>query len=1330
MTQTGFRNTNKQDNRVQNQAKNSLKQDNRVQNQAKNSLQKSNQETVQPQLDNEEVTIVPVEVWQPNYNQTSSSQNSSQNSLGLKAKTNALSEDLAVLRSNIDVRINQLQALIEREGAAAERAEMLNQITSHIRVSLNIEDIFNAVVEDARNALQTDRVIVYKFDQNWQGTVIAESVDVNWPESLGAEITDPCFANRYVEFYQKGRVRAIADIYEAGLTDCHIGQLEPFGVRANLVAPILSNGELIGLLIAHHCAEPRQWIESEIEFFQQLSTQIGYAIDQALLLEKQRAATQQAQKLNEINAEIRKSLNLKDILVTAVEETRSALKSDRVVVYEFDLEWKGTVIAESVNSKWPKSLGEKIPDPCFADRYVQPYQQGRVKATENIYEAGLTECYLNQLKSFEVKANLVAPIVVDKKLQGLLIAHQCSGPRSWTELDIELIRKVAIQVGYALDQAYLLEKQQAAVKQARLLNEISNSMRSVTNTEEIFDTVIEEARKALGADRAIIYQFDVDLVGTVVAESVAQGLTTTLGKKIADPCFAKVVKSYARGQVTKIENIRNSEISECLVTLLEPFEVKANIVAPILVEAQLYGLLIVHQCYKPRSWEESEITFVKQLASQVATSLQQTRLLAEQKVATEQARRLNEISSMIRESPNEQDIFNTVVVETRQVLAADRVMIYKLDDNYNGIVVAESVDSMWPVGMGSKLDSKCFKEHHIKSYLRGRIKVFNNLYDPSQTMIDDAKNTECYLKDAEPLAIKATLTAPIIVEKKLYGFLVTNQCSRPRNWKDSEVDFIRQLSTQIGFAVEQENLIQKQKMSVEHSKKLNRISLRIRESLNVERIFRTGVEEGLKLMEADRVVVYRFDEDWDGRIISEAVKQGYINIAEMETEVTCFPADYVEPYRQGRIQVTPDISKAGLTACHEEQLGKWQVKANIVAPILVNQTLYGLLGVHQCSETRNWLESDVELFKQVALQIGYALDQALLLQQVEQARQKAESISIEQQQQKELLENQIEKFLAEIENSFDGDLTVRAGVTTGVMGTVADFFNATIENLQQLVLEVQSATNVVSSTTEGNEAEIKKLSGEAHRQAETIANALQQIQVMANSVQAVVGNAQQAEAKVQQANQILQTSDAAMNKTVDSIVGIQKTVEATARKVKTLGETSKKISRVLSLINDLANQTNVLALNASVEATRAGQDDQGFAMVASEVRSLAEQSATATQEIEQIVEELQSGTSEVIKAMVVGRKRVMVGTQLVKGARKTLTDVLDVSGEISELVEEITVSANTQADTSNALSKTMEEVAAIANKTSEQSMTVADSFAKLLAVAGELEKNVAEFKVN
>ncbi|NES07514.1 MAG: GAF domain-containing protein, partial [Okeania sp. SIO2F4] len=139
-------------------------QENVVQNEAKDYPQKSNQETTEPELNNEELTIVPVEVWQPS---TSQKSNYSQKSLGLKSKTNALAEDLAVLRSNLDIRIDRLQSLIETEGAAAERAELLNEITSNIRESLNLKDIFKTVVEEVRYALQTDRVIVYKFDKNW-----------------------------------------------------------------------------------------------------------------------------------------------------------------------------------------------------------------------------------------------------------------------------------------------------------------------------------------------------------------------------------------------------------------------------------------------------------------------------------------------------------------------------------------------------------------------------------------------------------------------------------------------------------------------------------------------------------------------------------------------------------------------------------------------------------------------------------------------------------------------------------------------------------------------------------------------------------------------------------------------------------------------------------------------------------------------------------------------------------------------------------------------------------------------------------------------------------
>ncbi|MGK7903899.1 MAG: GAF domain-containing protein [Hormoscilla sp.] len=1247
----------------------------------------------------------------------------------MQAKTSALREELVQLRSNINQEMDQLQALLEKEGAAAEWAELLNIIIANMRESLLPGDIFQTVVGDAREALTADRVIVYQFDEKWQGTVVAESVASGWPESLGADIADPCFADRYVRPYQKGRVKAIENIYEAGLTDCHIGQLEPFAVQANLVAPILANEKLYGLLVAHQCAGPRNWTESEIEFFRQLAIQVGYALDQALVLEQQRQATQQALRLNQINSRLRQSLKLEDIFAAAVEETRDALQADRVVVYQFDAKWQGTIVAESVDRRWPASLGAKIADPCFADRYVQPYLRGRVQATENIYNANLTECHLKQLEPFAVKANLVAPIVTNAKLLGLLIAHQCDAPRLWQDLEIDSIRQVAIQVGYALDQAFLLQQQQTAFKQARLLNEITSRMREYGQTIDIFEAIVEDLREALQADRVVVYQFDEQWQGTVVAESVGRGWTASLGEKIADPCFAdRYVKPYLRGRVSATENIYEAGLTECHIGQLEPFEVKANLVAPIIAEKKLYGLLIAHQCSGPRQWQESEIDFIKQLGTQVGFALDQVNLLQKQQAATAQARRLNEISSNLRASLNLEDITNKAVEETQSSLGADRVVVYQFDRNWQGTVVAEAVDTKWPASLGAKIDDPCFADRYVKPYLRGRVRAIENIYE--------ADLTPCHIKQLEPFAVKANLVAPIVVSQQLHGLLIAHQCSGPRKWQSAEIDFISQVAIQVGYALDQAFLLQRQRQATDRSRQLNELSLRMRESQDLERIFQIVVEESLPLMQTDRIVIYRFDSDWNGKIVWEAVGPGWSKIVETESnqalrddEVPCFPFDYVEKYRKGRVRAIADVSKAGLTECHEEQLGKWQVQANVVAPILVNQQLYGLLGAHQCSGPRQWEESEIDIFKQVALQLGYAIDQTLLLSQVEQARQAAENAYTEQRQRRELLQNQIEAFLEQIEGSFSGDLTVRARVTEGEMGTVADFFNATIENLQQLVQQVQSSATVAATTAQESEADVKELSQEALRQAEAIAGALSGIQTMANSINGVAANAQNAEAQVQETNATIQSGATAMNRTVESIVTIQQTMQGAAGKVKQLGEASKKISRVVNLISEVASQTNILALNASVEATRAGEDDQGFANVASEVRTLAEQSATATQEIEQIVEEIQGETSEVVKAMELGMKRVTAGTKLVEQTRKTILELASVSNKIRALISQIAHSATEQAQTSTELSDTMQEVAAIANQTSEQSVTVANSFAQLLLLAGELQASVAQFKV-
>ena len=165
----------------------------------------------------------------------------------------------------------------------AERMQLFTDATEQIRSSLNEEEILKVTVREARRAIAADRVLVYSLDEQSRGRIVAESVAGRWPRALGATIDDPCISALYFEKYQNGRVQAVDDIYQANLTPCHLGQLEPFEVKANLVAPILNQGKLLGLLIAHQCDQPRAWQELEIKWFAFLARQVGWAIDNARL---------------------------------------------------------------------------------------------------------------------------------------------------------------------------------------------------------------------------------------------------------------------------------------------------------------------------------------------------------------------------------------------------------------------------------------------------------------------------------------------------------------------------------------------------------------------------------------------------------------------------------------------------------------------------------------------------------------------------------------------------------------------------------------------------------------------------------------------------------------------------------------------------------------------------------------------------------------------------------------------------------------------------------------------------------------------------------------
>jgi methyl-accepting chemotaxis protein len=348
------------------------------------------------------------------------------------------------------------------------------------------------------------------------------------------------------------------------------------------------------------------------------------------------------------------------------------------------------------------------------------------------------------------------------------------------------------------------------------------------------------------------------------------------------------------------------------------------------------------------------------------------------------------------------------------------------------------------------------------------------------------------------------------------------------------------------------------------------------------------------------------------------------------------------------------------------------------------------------------------------------------LQYAKESADQAKEIS---EQAKEQLQRRALQLLQEVDPIRQGDLTIRARVTADEIGTVADSYNATVESLRKIVAQVQAAASQVDTATRDNEVSVQALSQEALRQAAEINTALERIEEMSEVVQAVAVSAEQAEVAAQQAAQTVDEGDAAMNRTVDGIQAIRATVAETAKKVKHLGESSQRISAVVELIGSFAAQTNMLALNASIEASRAGEEGRGFAVVAAEVRALARQSAEATEEIRKLVASIQAETNEVVATMESGTEQVVSGTRLVDETRQSLNKITTATAQISRQVKAIAQAATMQTEASKTVTQTMQGVVLIANRTSEEANQVSASFEQLRQVAQSLQLEVSQFKV-
>ncbi|MCW6038257.1 HAMP domain-containing protein [Spirulina subsalsa FACHB-351] len=350
----------------------------------------------------------------------------------------------------------------------------------------------------------------------------------------------------------------------------------------------------------------------------------------------------------------------------------------------------------------------------------------------------------------------------------------------------------------------------------------------------------------------------------------------------------------------------------------------------------------------------------------------------------------------------------------------------------------------------------------------------------------------------------------------------------------------------------------------------------------------------------------------------------------------------------------------------------------------------------------------------------------VILTTTSEAQRRAE----ETEQQKEDLQRQVIRLLDDVEGAARGDLTVRAEVTADVLGAVADAFNLTIQNLREIVVQVKTAARQVNKFSGENEQFARGLQSDALRQAEELAVTLNSVQMMTDSIRRVAENAREAEEVARTAAAVAVKGGDAVEHTVGGILQIRETVAETTRKVKRLAESSQEISKIVAVISTIASRTNLLALNASIEAARAGEAGRGFAIVADEVRQLADRSAKALKEIEQIVLQIQSETNLVMQAMEEGTQQVIDGTKRAEQAKRSLEDIIQVSNRIDALVRSITADTVEQTESTLAVAQVMQSVELTAQETSQEAQKVASSLQNLVSIARDLLSSVERFRVD
>ncbi|HEY9740593.1 MAG TPA: GAF domain-containing protein [Coleofasciculaceae cyanobacterium] len=921
-----------------------------------------------------------------------------------------------------------LQPELNQEG-------LLRRITNRIRQSLELQEILTATVAEILSLLGTDRVVVYRFHESGSGEVIAEAIQDNrLPSLIGLNFPADDIPEEVRQSYLKTRLRSIVDvssgliglspvdasgsdepsalgeIYYRPVDPCHAAYLTAMGVQCSMVLPIIhydvhathtdtvsvkrsqvksesysvssvasqevgeaasqersfanlrTSERLWGLLVSHH-AEPRSISKQELQIVQLVVDQVSIAIAQSTLLSQTRQQHVIEATINRVSTLLHSLPTIQ--LQAALEETVAALQGS----------------------------GGRL--------YIAPYKKDDSEAgRDSILAAELFTCGTQ-------------PIPPDGKKQSLIEQHPVFS--TW-----------------------------ALFKQGENINPQSGIERESGQVREWENSPTQPPNKlALPSSPDYVlsgYYPSSPSPPLPLSPNSEPLFTTDLYKtpnlRVLTPAFKStpirgmlVLPLYYRSSFLGYLSIFRSEVDTEILWAgrFDPSEKQR-------LPRQSFEVWRELKRGQSQEWTSKDIELAIAFGHHFAMAIEQYKLYSlvhslntnlesqvEERTAKlqqslELGRAFERVTNQIRSTLDLKTTLHIIVREVRSLLDTDRVVIYQFTDSSQGEVIIECINGNWLSISGVSDPLGYFLDTQIQLYNRGRVRVINDVSKANLT--PDHREFLTYFQ------IRSFLIVPIGVGAQVWGLLIAQECKAPRGWLSSEIDLLQQLADQAAVAIQQAELYeqsckaaatataQAQHISTvaKQQQALFGVITKIRESLDVNTIFKATTTEVRRLLGTERVAVFRFAPNSgydDGEFISEDVQPGFTSVIGSKIRDHCFGEQYAEKYHQGRIQAIADIYNASLSYCHIKILAQFRIRANLVVPLLKGEVLWGLLCIHQCTGPRPWNTSEIDFASQIAAHLGVALQQAELLAQTQQqAEQLASTLDNLKQTQTQLIQTE------------------------------------------------------------------------------------------------------------------------------------------------------------------------------------------------------------------------------------------------------------------------------------------------------------------------------------